>query len=38
MKHSCEVWLKLTKWKRSCHLKEIVDDAQQISADPNSSL
>ena len=25
--HSCEVWLKLAEWyRKSCHLKEIVDD------------
>ena len=39
MDHSCEVWLKLAHWyRRSCHLKQIVDDAGQPVTDPNSSL
>ena len=37
--HSCEVCLKLAKWfSRSCHLKQIVDDARRTLTDPNSSF
>ena len=39
-KHSCEVWSKLDQRFKSCHLKEIVDDARRrrTLTYPNNSL
>ena len=41
--HSCEVWLKLAKFYRSCHFKPIValhidDNGQQTLTDSNRLL